>query len=273
MKKHADQLARAVLAGRCGCPSHLRAEHDARAATASASCWAGRRGWVLRGGLLSNGASAVNVWELSSRWCPVGWTSARPLTADVEVDQGELVVPRHRARPSRCDFRWTPLTEQVAAVATSNRIQLSTRAAVAHAFFSVRSAKEAEQLRDGRTRGRMVQRWNSSPRLCGSTHPHRAGEVSPLDAVATTATESRSVEKESIFRQSADSARSLRGALLIARSAVMAEARVDSDGSSRHFPKRATCAEQTADLGTATMAQLTTVSTRVDPCNRPQKTF
>ena len=38
--KHADQLARAVLSELRWCPAHLRAEHDARVATASASCWA-----------------------------------------------------------------------------------------------------------------------------------------------------------------------------------------------------------------------------------------
>ena len=37
--KHADQLARAVLSELRWCPSHLRAEHDARVATAAASCW------------------------------------------------------------------------------------------------------------------------------------------------------------------------------------------------------------------------------------------
>ena len=39
VKKHADQLARAVLAELRWCPAHLRAEHDARVATAAASCW------------------------------------------------------------------------------------------------------------------------------------------------------------------------------------------------------------------------------------------
>ncbi len=37
--KHADQLARAVLSELRWCPAHLRAEHDARVATAAASCW------------------------------------------------------------------------------------------------------------------------------------------------------------------------------------------------------------------------------------------